>query len=185
MERNRALRNILLAGIGLIALFLIMGAPEMLGFGPRPEVKAYAERQIAPLDGPSAKRLLATHRGSPTLFFAYASWCPYCKEQAKMLRALQTRYPDGLKILYISLDDDVYKLGEYLMATYPDKPFTPYHVAMGEDRASFDAAVQELGFTPDGAIPHLMLFDAEGKTAGEFKGLTQIPVLLDAVKAAQ
>lgn len=185
MERNKGLRNLVLAGFGLIALFLTVSSPETLGVGPSAQVRAYAEHQLAALDGPSAQRLVASHSGSSTLLFVYASWCPYCKEQFKMLRALQTRYPDGLHIEYISLDENPYALSEFLMSTYPERPFTPYHVAQGEDRASFDSALAKWGFSPDGGIPHLMLLDADGKKSAEFKGLTQISALTDAIRNAR
>ena len=186
MKRKKTLRNLALAIVGSIALLVALTAGGLLpaGFGASKEVKAYAAEQIVPMNGEVIGQVLAGAGDKPTLVFAYASWCPWCKKQFVMLKALKARYgEDELKMVYISLDHDVYALSKFMMEHYPHKPFIPYHVS-DEDWDSFKTALSEHGFNNSGTIPYMALVDKNGSPAGEFRGLTQIPVLLDAVKKA-
>jgi thiol-disulfide isomerase/thioredoxin len=184
MERNTRWRNIMLVIIGLFALVFALGGKTLLpsSVTASPEVKNYAQSTLVELDGTGTDALLSQHSGKPALLFVYASWCPYCKKQFAMLKALQSRYAsDQLAISYIALDEDAYDLSRFLMDNYPQLPFTPYHVSPA-NRESFSTTLIGHGFTPDGAIPHLLLFAPSGKPVKEFKGLTPIPELLDAVQ---
>lgn len=183
MERKSTLRNIALVGVGIVALFFAFAGISMLpsSLTASPEVKKYAENTLVELDGESLVATIDQGAGSPNLLFMYASWCPYCKKQFVMLKALKARFGDDLHITYVSVDKDAYDLSRFMMDTYPKQPFTPYHAAP-KNRESFDAALQRYGFAPSGSIPHLILFDAKGKSVREFKGLTPIPQLLESIK---
>lgn len=184
MNRNKRWRNIMLVGIGLLALLFMFSGKSLLppSFTASPEVKKYAQNTLVVLDDAGLEQILAKNAGKPTLLFVYASWCPYCKKQFPMLKALQARYPqEQLAIEYIALDKDAYDLSRFLMDTYPQLPFTPYHVTV-DTHPVFDAALENYGFTPDGAIPHLLLFNGKKQPVKEFKGLTPIADLREAIQ---
>lgn len=184
MKLDRRLRNLMLAGFGGLALLLVLGGGNLFpaSLTASPEVKKFAETSLVSLDDAGLEKILSENTGKPTLLFVYASWCPYCKQQFTTLNALQTGYPqEQLTIVYSALDKDVYGLSQFLMERYPQQPFTPYHVP-APAREAFDTKLTSYGFTPDGGIPHLFLFDAKGKPLQEFKGLTPLRDLQEALE---
>lgn len=186
MERNDKIRNLVLVIIGMFALFLAFGGTGMIrsaGFGVSPEVKTYAERTLVPMDSTHFRELVAANKGKPMLMFVYASWCPWCKKQFPMIKALQMRFGDDVHFAYVSIDDDSYALSRFLMKEYPKPEFTPYHVSEAS-RSDFYGALAAHGFTHSGSIPYLILTTKDGGRAAEFRGLTEIPVLRDAIKKA-
>lgn len=186
MERNDKIRNLVLVIIGMFALFLAFGGGGMVrsaGFGISAEVKTYAEQKLVPMDGAHFRDLAAATKGKPMLMFVYASWCPWCKKQFPMVKALQQRFGDDIHIAYVSIDDDAYALSRFLMKEYPKPEFTPYHVSE-ESRSDFYGTLADHGFTHSGSIPYLILTDKNGGRAAEFRGLTEISVLLEAIKKA-
>lgn len=184
MERKNTLRNLVLAVVGMLALFMAFGGLAWLpsGIGVSKEVKAYAQQQLVTMDGAEFRQLLASAQGRPTLVFVYASWCPWCKKQFPMIDALRKRFDDSrLQMAYVSIDDDAYELSRFLMERFPGKPFTPYH-ASPDVKADFYGTLADKGFTHSGSVPYLVLTDKDGKAQAEFRGLTEIPVLLDAIR---
>lgn len=186
MERNDKIRNLVLVIIGMFALFLAFGGMGMVrsaGFGVSPEVQSYAEHTLVPMDSTHFRELAAAAKGKPLLMFVYASWCPWCKKQFPMIKALQLRFGDDLHVAYVSIDDDAYALSRFLLEKQPTQEFTPYHVAQ-EQQSDFYGALADYGFTHSGSIPYVILLDKNGERAAEFRGLTEIPVLLPAIKKA-
>lgn len=150
--------------------------------GVSEEVQRFTNEQLVPMDGQALHRVLNGAQGRPTLVFVYASWCPWCKKQFPMLRALQARYNDSqLNVVYTSVDKDAFDLSRFLMDEFPQQPFTPFHVAP-RNLSGFYDTLGERGFSPQGGVPYLVLVDGQGQRAGEFRGLTEIPVLLEAIK---
>lgn len=179
MERKRRLRNVVLAIIGVVALVTIIGGVRLgpSGWDVAPEIKTYADTKLVRLDAEKLRAIIQQNSGKPTLFFVYASWCPYCKKQFPIIQAIQARYPEEkLGVAFISIDSDPYELSKFLMGTFPEGRFTPYHIP-DATRQEVDHALAQYGFTPEGAVPHLMVLDGEGKAAGEFKGLTSVATL--------
>ncbi|MCH2546252.1 MAG: thioredoxin family protein [Alphaproteobacteria bacterium] len=184
MNIKRVVRNTILIAVGAIAIASIFfgGSEKPKPYEPTPEIKEYAAATIVPFKANELANLIAANQGAPTLLFAYASWCPHCKKQFLMLSALNIRFNDALKIEYIALNHDQYKLAAFLKEKYVGEiPFTPYHLAI-ENREAFNAVLEGYGFTPENTVPHIFLFDAQGKPVTEFKGLTEIPVLLPEIQ---
>lgn len=187
MERNNRIRNLVLVAVGAFALFLAFDGMRLLGsfgFGPSPEVRNYATRQLVPMDGQRFRDVMAEARGKPVLMFIYASWCPWCKKQFPMVEALERRFSKELHVAYIAIDKDALALSRYLMEHYPTPPpFTAYHVAP-EHIGDFYGTLANHGFTHSGTVPYLILADRDGRRAEEFRGLTDIPTLLQAIRKA-
>lgn len=179
MERKRRLRNVVLAIIGIVALITIIGGIRLgpSGWDVAPEVRTYADTKLVELNAEKLRAIIQQNSGKPTLLFIYASWCPYCKKQFPIVQAIQARYPaEKLGVAFISIDGDPYELSAFLMETYSEAPFTPYHVS-DANRPEVDEVLAQYGFAPEGAVPHLMILDGQGKAAGEFKGLTSVAIL--------
>lgn len=140
-------------------------------------------KQLVTMDGVALNTLLkAGEKPRPTILLLYASWCPYCKQQFQILKALQMRYPpEMLQIAYISVENSPYALSDFLMKTYPDKPFTQYYVT-NEARESFLTALHEHGASFNGGVPYLIFFDRNGRKAQEIQGMAQISQILEIVK---
>ena len=167
MKRNKTLRNFALA-IGFIVVWFAVvdfaKQHQRTSVSATPETTRYAHETLVPMDGDTLASLIG--QGKPTVLFLYASWCPYCKQQFGILDSIKR---DDVTFIYASLDESVHALSAFLMQRFPQLPFTPYHVS---GRYSFDSLLKQRGFSPDGGVPHLMVFDKEGNRAAEFLGRT-------------
>lgn len=168
MESKKQIRNLVLFAIAaLLVLGIFTGSSLPSLNSGTPETQKYIAEHVVTMDGDKLRT--AVKQNGPTLLFVYASWCPYCKKQIGEFAQLQRqRGGEPLQIIYASLDSDIHALATFMMQQHPNADFTPYHVQNGY---SFGNALKEYGFTPDGGVPHLMLFGKDGKPITEFKGL--------------
>lgn len=188
MNGKRIFRNLALVILAALGVAMAFGGAgnKLNSLRASPELRAFVDKQVVRLDGPAFAQLLETNKGKPQLVFLYASWCPYCKRQFGQLHQLEgSTGKDGLTIHHISVENDVYALGDFLMQTYglaETDHFTAYYA---EGREDFYAVLRSKGATPGEGIPYLALFDAEGKLVRQFMGLTPLPALLAAVEEAK
>lgn len=184
MNWKRIIRNTMLVLVGLVGLLLTF---EILskssgGFFATPAVKELAEKEIVNLNAPSVQELVRDNLGKPQLLFIYASWCPFCKRQFVSVNQLRGAYnAEHLTVHYISVDDDIWALAEFINKEYPDKPFKPYHVEPLPREAFYDV-FRDMGYTVKGGIPLILLLDKEGKPFKQFTGLTEMKYLLENIE---
>jgi thiol-disulfide isomerase/thioredoxin len=183
MNWKRIIRNFLLVVAGIVALLITL---EVVGkynasLFASPEIRELAERKLVSADAATFAAVIRENLGKPQIFFIYASWCPYCKHQFGIINRFNGYGKDKLAIHYISIDEDIYALAEFLRQTYPALPFTPYYAASG-NREDFFKALRDMGFTPKGSIPFIVLLDKEGKPAKQFSGFTEMQYLLENVE---
>lgn len=111
---------------------------------------------LTDLDGKTLSR--ADLAGRPVLVELWATWCPPCRGTLAWLGELKKRHGDRLAIVAIAVESpeaDVRKLATELGLPLVWTLGTPEVV-----RAFGDVS----------AVPTLLLFDAEGRTAGAFYG---------------
>lgn len=184
MNWKRIIRNTLLVLVGLVGLLVSI---EIINqskgkFFATPAVKQLVEQDIAELNAPAVQKLIQDNLGKPQMLFIYASWCPFCKRQFVSVNQIHSGFGhDNLTVHYISVDDDVWALAEFLDKHYPEKPFKPFHVEALPRDAFYDV-FRDMGFTVKGGIPLILLLDKQGKPAKQFTGLTEMKYLLENVE---
>jgi cytochrome c biogenesis protein CcmG/thiol:disulfide interchange protein DsbE len=102
---------------------------------------------------------LSAYRGEVVLLNYWASWCAPCIEELPLLSQWQRHYaPAGLRIIGVSMDDDVETVKRFLR-----KHPAPYPIIMGD---------AELGRSYGGVLglPMSFLIDAWGRIVARYSG---------------
>lgn len=184
MNWKRIIRNTLLVLVGIVGLLVsveIISQSKGKLFAT-PAVKELVEKDIIALNAPAAQKLIRDNLGKPQLLFIYASWCPFCKRQFVSINQIHGAFgKDKLTVHYISVDDNVWTLAEYLDEHYPEKPFTPFHVEALPREAFYDV-FRDMGYTIKGGIPMTLLLDKDGKPVKQFTGLTEMKYILESIE---
>jgi thiol-disulfide isomerase/thioredoxin len=121
-------------------------------------VASFPTVPLVDLDGRSLAR--ADLAGRPVLVEFWATWCPPCRSTLAWLGELKQRYGDTLTVITVAVDSDaadVRKLSASLGL--------PFHWVMGSETIG-------RAFGDVSAVPTLLLFDAQGASAGAFFGAT-------------
>ncbi len=96
------------------------------------------------------------------LLFFFTSWCSVCKKNYSELLRLENKYKsDNIKIMAISLDEDMGRL-KHFMRPYQNNDSTIYHLLFnntGEVMGLFN----KFGIRYSGAVPHVTLLDETGE----------------------
>ena len=145
---------VLLLGVGLVAA----------GCTVKPSPPA-SDVALGKIDGPGLAAAVAKHRGQVVLLDFWATWCGPCLELFPHTSELQRRFGDrGLTVITVSLDDPdnepaVRKFLAGSKAT-AENYLSPY----GVGPAAFEAFGIE-----DGALPHVRVYDRQGKLRRTFR----------------
>ena len=119
-------------------------------------IAALPEITITDLDGRTLSR--ADLAGRPVLVELWATWCPPCRGTLSWLGELKKRHGDRIAVVTLAVESeeaDVRKLAAELKL--------PFTWVMGKPEI-----VQAFGDVT--AVPTLLVFDREGRTAGAFYG---------------
>jgi thiol-disulfide isomerase/thioredoxin len=144
-------------GLGLLSLVILPCACT------RPS-RPTAEISLGSIDGKGLSRVIAEHRGRIVLVDFWATWCGPCVELFPHTVKLQERWGDrGLSVITVSLDD-------------VDNRVAVVHF-LGKQRATAGNFLSTYGVGPtaftefgieDGSLPHLRLYDRQGKVHQTF-----------------
>lgn len=147
-----------------IALLLTGLALLAFGCGRETPARPVSEAELRSIDAPDLAGVLASHRGQVVLVDFWATWCKPCVELFPHAAELHRRFRDrGLAVVTISLDD-------------PDsrpavRRFLAERAAATENFLSLygvgPAAFSAFGIN-DGALPHVRLYDRQGKLRRTF-----------------
>jgi len=144
-------RLTLLSMPALAAYLLLTGCSASSPAGGRPTLRT--------IDAAGLARLLDQHRGQVVLVDFWATWCGPCVKLFPHTAELQRRYRDrGLAVITVSLDDpaDSSAVGKFLAqnGAATENYLSSYGVG--------PEAMTALGIA-DGALPHVRIYDAEGR----------------------
>ncbi len=173
MKRQSALRRsapawALVAVVGILAAYGLMGRNEPKAAGPAPQGSAGVAMSAAGRGGaapafslPDLKGRevpLSDFRGKVVVLDFWATWCPPCKREIPDFIDLQRKYgPQGLQIVGIALDEPE-KVADFVRQNGMDYP-----VLMGSD----EVAARYGGIE---GIPTTFLIDRDGKIVNRFEG---------------
>ncbi len=156
-----------LAGFGLVAMLVsstgvVHGASKRkaigLGVGYRPP-----DFSVRDLSG--QPQSLSQYRGKVVVLHFWASWCPYCRQEIPELTTLHQDWAGkGVRVLTISIDQDVAKLKQYL-AQSP----VPYPVIA--DLQADPSVADQYGVS---GIPVTYVLTRDGLIASRLNGSAEI-----------
>jgi thiol-disulfide isomerase/thioredoxin len=147
------------------AIFLLTGVMLLAAGCARKPSPPASEAALRTLDGPGLAATIAKHHGQVVLLDFWATWCGPCLELFPHTMELQRQFGDrGLSVITVSLDDPdnaaaVRKFLAQNTAT-AENFLSPYGVG--------PAAFKAFGID-DGALPHVHIYDRQGKLARTFQ----------------
>jgi thiol-disulfide isomerase/thioredoxin len=115
--------------------------------------------------GPGNDKLaetIETGGGKWTWVNLWAGWCIPCKEEMPLLLEWQKKLSSGLRVAFVSIDDDL-RLADKFLATLA----APSYHLPAEER---DAWLEGVGLGASTKLPSHVLFDPEGKVRCVVKG---------------
>jgi thiol-disulfide isomerase/thioredoxin len=132
---------------------------------------ACAKREAAkpPVSSATSKNILQAVRepgAKVVLVNMWATWCGPCREEFPDLVKLAKNYRDrGLRVVFVSWDDDAAVTGKFLAQQQVD--FPSYIKASSERDPDFINAIEPRW---TGAFPATMVYDASGKVLNFWEG---------------
>ena len=132
---------------------------------PLPVVEGTKAPAFSVVDVNGATQTLGSEQGKPTLIHFWASWCPHCRSDVPMMKTLFTKYHDkGLRLIAISIDQDIAKLTQFLSDQQLPYPVVPAFKDMAAPAAKLPDQYEAQG------VPTYFLVDAKGVIAKTFSG---------------
>ena len=110
---------------------------------------------------------LSDYRGKVVILDFWATWCEPCKQEIPHFVELQSKYPQGLQVIGISMDDD-----EEPVRAFQQQYKMNYPVALGAPKLA-DQYGGVLG------LPITFVIDREGRIASRHIGATD-PAVFEA-----
>jgi len=132
---------------------------------PTPVAAGAAAPAFTAVDLSGVTQALADYRGHVTLLQFWATWCPHCRADLALMKELSTQYQGkGLRILTVSVDQDINKLQSFIR-----DHALPYPViSVSGQPTSKQPSLPEL-YEMQG-IPAYYLIDAQGTIAQTYAG---------------
>lgn len=122
------------------------------------------EITLVVVDQAGYRKALDSKRGQLVLVDAWATWCGPCKKAFPHTVALHEKYgPQGLAVVSLSMDDDDAHEQALQFLTEQKANFTNLRSKLGAE----EAAVEQFEID-GGALPHLKLYDRDGKLVKKF-----------------
>lgn len=138
---------------------------------------------IQSLSTQELSKILLDGDSKPTFLMVYASWCPYCKRQFPQVESLAQQYHQNVRFISLSIDNDHEALADFLK-TRPDSQHFNAYVYDTRNPQDLIRRLQQMGAQFTGGVPFMALFDGHGKLLQQFSGLTETPILKDALENA-
>jgi thiol-disulfide isomerase/thioredoxin len=138
---------------------LLLVTADLLLAGCSDQSQSAAKVPLRSIDAPGLAQVIKVHRGQVVLVEFWATWCGPCVKLFPHAVELRQRFRDrGLAVVTVSLDDpaDQQAVGRFLADKGAATENFLSSYALGPD------AFTAFGIN-DGALPHLRVYDAEGK----------------------
>ena len=120
-----------------------------------------------PIDLAGMEKFIAESHGKMIVVNFFASWCPPCREEIPGLIALRKFFPENkLALIGVSVDEDMNAL-----KNYAQKARFNYPIRMAMPDLLRGARIS--------SIPHLCIFDKQGKLLVNIAGIVPEKVLRD------
>ena len=127
---------------------------------PPPLVEGVLAPAFRATDLAGVARALEDGKGQVTLLQFWASWCPYCRKDLSLMKQLFTQHDGkGLRIVTVSIDEDVAKLKEFV-----SRESVLFPVISATDASGLPALYETRG------VPAYFLIDRQGRLAGVWQG---------------
>ncbi len=97
--------------------------------------------------------------GKPAIVYFWAIWCPQCRVQREVLSTLLREWGDRLRVVALTVDDDVPSVHRYLEA----------HASLSRELIASPELLQLFGVE---GLPTLVVIDAKGRIQRVSSGLS-------------
>ena len=152
--------------------YLVVPFAVVLGFSlagcsglPQPDEseqtkpEAADQVQLEVIDETGFAKVLEQNRGRVVLVDCWATWCPPCKELFPHTVGLHEQFGDqGLTVISVALDDSEDEATALAFLTQKKATFDNFISKYGSGGKSY-----QIFAIPDGALPHLKLYDRDGR----------------------
>jgi thiol-disulfide isomerase/thioredoxin len=158
---------LLLTGFGLL----------VCGCGHETPARPASKTELRSIDAPGLAGVLESHRGQVVLVDFWATWCKPCVELFPHTVELHRRFGDcGLAVVTLSFDDPDNRPAVRRFLAEQAATMENFLSLYGVGPAAFSAFSID-----DGALPHVRLYDRQGKLRQTFTsgGRTIDPVEVD------
>ncbi len=122
----------------------------------------WARQATSTLDGSSFA--MAGLTGKPAILYFWATWCPQCRVQREVLNALAREWGDRVRIVALTVDDNIPSARQYLEA----------HASLSHELLASPELLKLFGVE---GLPTLAVIDANGRVQSVSSGLTDAPEL--------
>jgi thiol-disulfide isomerase/thioredoxin len=144
--------------------FVTLAAMPLLVAGCAARPPSADEITLGPIDAAGLDQALAKHRGQVVLVDFWATWCGPCLELFPHTVELHRRFGDrGLAVITVSLDEPRNRPAVRKFLSDHAATTENYLAVYGVGPAAFTA----LGIN-DGALPHVRVYDRQGKLRRTF-----------------
>ena len=126
------------------------------------EIADWSRLATSKLDGDSFA--MSELSGKPAILYFWATWCPQCRVQREVLTTLSREWGDRLRIVALTMDDDVSSVNRYLEA----------HASLSHELLASPKLLRLFGVE---GLPTLVVIDAKGRIQSVSSGLTDGPEL--------
>ncbi len=142
------------------------GAVSTADIGSPAESGDWSRLATSKLDG--SRFAMANLSGKPAVLYFWATWCPQCRVQREVLNTLSREWGDRLRIVALTVDDDVSSVQRYLKA----------HSSLSHELRASAELLRLFGVE---GLPTLVVIDANGRVQSVSSGLTDADGLLRVV----
>ena len=137
----------------------------LAGCSPQASSPLAGKVDLGSVDGPGLAKLLAQHKGQVVLVDFWATWCTPCVALLPHTVELYERFgPRGLAVITISLDEP--ETRARVLKVLLDR-----HATTENYLAPYGGGTEAVAaFGIDGTLPHLRLYDRQGRLYRSFTG---------------
>lgn len=134
----------------VLAVFIVFSVAGIRAYAAdSPSYQSLSAAQIA--------SVIDSGKGKRSVFFVYASWCPYCRATMPKIVDIAKAHPG--QVITVSMDKEPDTLMRYLQKNFADIPFTPI---VWNHSDIFVKPLERFGIAPGRAIPFTALLDEYG-----------------------
>jgi thiol-disulfide isomerase/thioredoxin len=148
--------------------------------------------EVAPSDAPAPVKYVTAldvyniieQEQRPVVLFVFASWCKYCNLMFPLIDESTMKKKDTLRIVSLSIDEDVQALVNYLERKVTPPQLTPYNFSSRDELRKFAQMLGKKGLQFNGSVPYMTVFYQQAPLA-QLSGFLEPDKLMQVLEGAE